>query len=217
MESKAQKQGFDLSGKCAAILGCGGLGTNAAVHLAGMGIGRLILIDYDTVDESNLNRQFFYTPFDVGRAKCALLGARLRAYAPDCAVEWYDRKVVCTDELSVAADADVLLCAVDGNDARRVLNDYCTQQNKPLVNGGVNGFFGTAYLYVPGVCADLARAGLLDAENDRILAVSSTVGVIGALQAQLAARCLLGDTAQAGRLFVFDHEEIHSVQIQYKE
>jgi molybdopterin/thiamine biosynthesis adenylyltransferase len=208
---------FDLSGNCAAIVGCGGLGTNIAVHLAGMGIGRLILIDFDRVERSNLNRQFLYTPADVGGAKCDLLAARLGAYAPDCAIDRVNRRIACADDLSVAAHADILLAAVDGNDARRVLNDYCTERKKPLVNGGVNGLFGTAYLYVPGVSADLERAGLLDAENGTVRAVSSTVGVIGALQAQLAARCLSGSFDQAGRLFVFDCEEIRSMQLSYKE
>ena len=206
-----------LSGKCAAILGCGGLGTNVAVHLAGMGIGRLILIDFDTVERSNLNRQFLYTPADVGIAKCELLASRLRAYAPDCTIECRDQKITCTDDLSFAADADILIAAADSNAPRRVLNDYCIRRQKPLVNGGVNGCFGTAYLYVPDRSADLDRAGLLDAENDRVRAISSTVGVIGALQAQLAAKCLAGDTSQAGRLFIFDHEEIHSMLIKYKE
>ncbi len=207
---------FELSENCAAIIGCGGLGTNIAVHLAGMGIGRLILIDFDRVERSNLNRQFFFTPADVGGAKCDLLAARLRAYAPDCAIEQYSQKITCTKDLSVAQGADILLAAVDGNDARRVLNDYCTQQKKPLVNGGVNGLFGTAYLYVPGLSADLERAGLLDAENGKVRAVSSTVGVIGALQAQLAAKCLSGDCDPAGRLFIYDCEEIHSMQLSYK-
>ena len=208
---------FDLSEKCAAVIGCGGLGTNIAVHLAGMGIGKLILVDFDTVETGNLNRQFLYTPDDVGGRKCDLLSARLRAYAPSCAVICRHQKVVCAEDLSAAAEADVILSAVDGNAARRVLNDFCTKRTIPLVNGGVNGLFGTAYLYVPDRSADLGRAGLLDMENGRITAVSSTVGVIGALQAQLAAKCLSGDTEQAGKLYVFDNEEIHSMQIPYKE
>ena len=206
-----------LSGKCAVIIGCGGLGCNVSVHLAGMGIGRLILVDFDRVERSNLNRQFLYTSDDVGSPKCDLLAARLRAYAPRCMIECRNRRVTCTDDLSFAQDADILISAVDGNAARRVLNDYCTQQGKPLVNGGVNGMYGTAYLYVPGISADLARAGVLDAENDRVRAVSSTVGVIGALQAQLAARYLSGDCSQAGNLLIFDREEIHSMHIRYEE
>ncbi len=58
MSIKSDIQGFDISDKSAVIIGCGGLGTNVSVNLAGAGIGRLLLIDFDTVEERNLNRQY---------------------------------------------------------------------------------------------------------------------------------------------------------------
>ena len=143
MFEKARTQGFDLSAKCAVVVGCGGLGTNAAVHLCGMGVGKLILVDFDTVEAGNLNRQFFYTPADVGRPKCAVLAARLAAYAPNCAVTACLANVERPDSLPQIAEADVLLCAVDSNAARRALNDQCAERSIPLVNGGVDGFFGS--------------------------------------------------------------------------
>ncbi|MBR5618633.1 MAG: ThiF family adenylyltransferase [Clostridia bacterium] len=214
MNEKAKTQGFDLSGKCAAVVGCGGLGTNAAVHLCGMGIGRLLLIDGDTVETRNLNRQFFYTPADVGAPKCVLLERRLGAYAPDCAADALQKNITCADDLDCLQDADVVLAAVDNNPARRLLNDFCKTRGVPLVNGGINGFFGTAYAYLPGKTPDLDTAGLLDAENEKPLSVSSAVGLIGALQAQLAAQLLCGDTACAGRLYILDNNEIHSITIR---
>ena len=61
MSEKSDVQGYDISAHSAVVIGCGGLGTNIAVHLAGAGIGKLWLCDYDTVQTRNLNRQFFYT------------------------------------------------------------------------------------------------------------------------------------------------------------
>ncbi len=214
MSIKSDTQGFDLSGKSAVIVGCGGLGTNAAVHLCGMGIGRLILIDGDTVEARNLNRQFFYTPQDIGQPKCELLASRLSAYAPDCVLTAVRQIISAADDLSDFSDADIFIAAVDNLSARRVLNDFCRESGVPLVNGGIHGFFGTAYAYLPGQTPDLAQAGLLTAENPSPVSVSSTVGVIGALQAQLAAQLLRGDTTCAGRLYIFDNNEIHSLQIQ---
>lgn len=214
MNEKAQLQGFDLSGKRAAIVGCGGLGTNAAVHLAGMGIGALLLIDGDTVETRNLNRQFFYTPADVGRPKCDVLTQRLRAYAPDCGAVGLQTMIRTPDDLGQAADADILIAAVDNVAARRVLNDFCKARSIPLVNGGINGFFGTAYAYLPGMTPDLEQAGLLDAENRKPASVSSTVGMIGALQAQLAAQILCGDTHGAGKLYILDDNAIHTITIR---
>ena len=213
MNEKALTQGFDLSAKSAVIVGCGGLGTNAAVHLCGMGIGSLLLIDGDTVETRNLNRQFFYTPTDVGQKKCDLLSARLRAYAPDCAVTAVCRQIRTPDDLG-GLHADVLISAVDNAAARRVLNAFCKMRTIPLVNGGINGLYGTAYAYLPGKTPDLQEAGLLDAENPKPVSVSSTVGMIGALQAQLASQILCGDTQCAGRLYILDDNEIHAITIR---
>lgn len=205
----------DLSGHSAAVVGCGGLGTNAAVHLAGMGISRLLLMDFDTVEAQNLNRQFMYTPCDVGQPKSTTLASRLRAYAPACETAADVRKICTADDLAPALGADVLIAAVDNLAARRILNDWCGAHGVPLVSGGVHGLYGHAYLYLPGRSPDLAAAGLLDAENRQPVSVSSTVGVIGALQAQLAAQALTGSGAQyGGRLYIFDHNEIHSLQIR---
>ena len=214
MNEKAQAQGPDLSEKSAVIVGCGGLGTNAAVHLCGMGIGRLVLIDDDTVEPRNLNRQFLYTPADVGREKCTLLAARLNAYAPDCETVAVRRRLRTADDLDGLQDADVFISAVDNTAARRILNEFCKTNGVPLVNGGVHGFFGTAYLYVPGQTPDLAQAGLLDAENRSPVSVSSAVGMIGALQAQLASECLRGDTHSGGKLFILDDNAIHTIAIR---
>ena len=84
--NKSETQGFDISGKSAAVIGCGGLGCNIAVHLAGAGIGKLRLVDYDTVSESNLNRQFLYSIEDTGNFKAKLAAERLKKYAPNAEI-----------------------------------------------------------------------------------------------------------------------------------
>ena len=100
------------------------------------------------------------------------------------------------------------------DEARKAVQEFCRMKKLPLVNGGVNAFFGTVYLWLPGKTKDLEEAGLLSAENKKTLSVSSTVGVIGALEAQLGVQYLLGKTETAGRLFVFDGGEIKKLKIQ---
>ncbi len=201
-------QGFDIFDKTAAVIGCGGLGCNIATHLACAGIGKLILCDHDTVSESNLNRQFLYTAADLGKEKVFLAEARLSATAPGTAITAVCKRIEAPEDLAFAKDADIVFAALDNNAARRAAQDFCTINRTPLVNGGVNGFFGTAYLYIPGKTPDLASAGMLTIENKKTLSVSSTVGVIGALEAHLGVRYLTGHTEQAGRLYVFDDGEI---------
>ncbi len=197
-------QGFDLADKKAAVLGCGGLGCNIATHLVCAGIGALTLCDFDTVSESNLNRQFLYTAADVGKEKVFLARDRLAALNPKAALAARRQKIETPKDLAFAKDADIFFLAVDNNAARRAAQTFCRENGVPLVNGGVNGFFGTAYLYIPGQTPDLSAAGQLTAENPQTRSVSSTVGVIGALEAHLGVRYLLGDTENAGKLHVFD-------------
>ena len=197
-------QGFDLSDKTAAVIGCGGLGCNVATHLACAGIGRLILCDCDTVSESNLNRQFLYTAADLGKEKVFLAKERLNATAPGTEITAVNARIEAPEDLSFAADTEIVFSALDNNAARRAVQDFCTIHRIPLVNGGVNGFFGTAYLYIPGRTPDLSAAGMLAMENKKTLSVSSTVGVIGALEAHLGIRYLTGHTENAGKLYVFD-------------
>ncbi|MBQ8944606.1 MAG: ThiF family adenylyltransferase, partial [Clostridia bacterium] len=146
MSIKSEIQGFDISGKSAAVIGCGGLGTNVSVHLAGAGVGRLLLIDYDTVEERNLNRQFFYTPADKGEEKARLLAVRLGAYAPEVEIKYQAGKF----DNTIPGDYDILIVAVDNIATRRQANEFCKNAGIPCINGSINGFFGTAYLYIPG-------------------------------------------------------------------
>ena len=213
MVDRIALQGFDLSNKTAAVIGCGGLGCHVATHLACAGIGTLLLCDCDKVSASNLNRQFLYTADDIGKEKVSLAQKRLAATAPGTEIRAVSRRIGAAEDLCFAAGADILFLAVDNNAAREAGQRFCALQGIPLVNGGVNGFFGTVYLYIPGKTPDLTAAGQLAAENSRTLSVSSTVGVIGALEAHLGIRCLLGDTAAAGRLHVFDNGEVSVLPI----
>ena len=214
MNEKVSVQGYDISAHTAAVIGCGGLGTNVAVHLAGAGIGKIWLCDFDTVQTRNLNRQFFYTAADVGKPKSDLLAARLQRYAPETVVVSVAKRITCEADLSFADAAEIVVLAVDNIDARRIVNDFCKHKQKPLINGGVDAAFGTAYLYVPGVCADLEEAGLLQKPNRNPQSQSPVVGVIGALEAKLAIDFFLQKTDVQGKLLCFDGLEIQALHLK---
>lgn len=207
-------QGFDLSDRRAAVIGCGGLGCSAATHLSCAGIGELVICDRDTVSESNLNRQFLYGYEDVGKKKVFLAKNRLSETAPYIKITAVEADIASPEDLTFAKEADIIVLAADNNDCRRAVSQFCKENNIPLVNGGVNGFFGTAYLYIPGMSPDLESAGLLGTENRKTLSVSSTVGVIGSLEAHLAIKYLIGDASCAGRLHIFDDGEISVLNIK---
>ena len=210
MSLKAELQGFDISKNSAVIVGCGGLGTNAAVHLVGSGIGRLLLVDFDVVEERNLNRQFFYTHKDIGKEKSRLLAERLSAYAPEVEISFSVGKFSGEE----AEDYDIIVIAVDNIKTRKEINAFCKKSGKPCVNGSINGFFGTAYLFIPGETPDLEAAGCLAEPGEKPLSPSSTVAVIGALEAKLATDFFLNEKQSAGVLYIYDNNEIRSLTVK---
>jgi sulfur carrier protein ThiS adenylyltransferase len=99
------------------IAGCGGLGSNAAVALVRAGVGKLILADYDTVEESNLNRQYFFQS-DIGRKKVDALSGHLMSINPHIHLATFDKRFSSRDIPGIFKDADVLIEALDSAESK---------------------------------------------------------------------------------------------------
>ena len=215
MANKADIQGYDISDKSAVVIGCGGLGVNICTHLAGAGIGKLTVCDFDVVEEKNLNRQFFYDRSMLGKSKCVQAGAFLSNYATEISVNYINKKITAVVDLEFAKETDIVILAVDNIDAREIAQEFCCKNNIPLVNGGVNGFFGIAYLYVPKKTPCLACAGMLNECDCKTYNSSATAGIIGSIQAQLAINRLLNNEYTNGcELIVVDNLNISRLKIK---
>lgn len=215
--NKKEIQGFDVSEKTAAVIGCGGLGCNIAVHLAGEGIGKLYLCDFDTVSESNLNRQFLYSENDIGKSKAKKAAKRLSEYAKDTEFVPVCRKITDISDMDFAEKCDIIFLAVDNNMTRKKVTEFCTERKIALVNGGINGFFGTAYLYVPDKTPCPDCAGVINLENKEIISISSQAGITGALEAQIGTEYLLSaNTDSAGKLYICDGGVVTRLEIKKK-
>ena len=190
LNEKEKRQGFSVRDKSVCIVGCGGLGCNVAVHLTGAGIGELILCDFDRIEKSNLNRQFLYTCEDIGKSKCLTMAERLSAYSKDTRILCFEKEVHGAEDLSFAEKCDIIILAVDNSAARKAAEEFCTEKKIPLVCGGNEG-------------------------NGSSHDVSSTAGIIGALQAATALRYLLtGDNSLAGRLTVYDDNKFDTLELK---
>lgn len=213
--NKKEIQGFDVSKKTAAVIGCGGLGCNIAVHLAGEGIGKIYLCDFDTVSENNLNRQFLYGKNDIGKLKSEAAAKRLSEYAVDTEFIPVSRKITDISDMDFAEDCDIVFLAVDNNRTRKTVTAFCTERKTALVNGGINGFFGTVYLYVPDKTPCPDCAGITNLENKEIVSVSSQAGITGALEAQIGTEYLLSpNTDSAGKLYICDDGVVTRLNIK---
>lgn len=208
---KEEIQGFSLENFTCAVIGVGGLGCNIAVHLAGAGAGRLILVDFDNVSESNLNRQFLYTKEDIGEKKVICAKKRLEAFSPDINITVLPVKIkkdCIPDEIK---SADMIFLAVDNKGARENISLFCEENKIPLMTGGIDGFYGKAYLYIPDITPTLKKAGMLDGRKAETN-ISAAAGIIGSLQAATGIQYLLTkDISLGGKLTVFDKDEFHTL------
>lgn len=217
MTEKEKSQGFSLKNRTVCLIGCGGLGCNVAVHLAGEGAGKLFLCDFDTVTESNLNRQFLYREEDIGKSKCKVAAEKLSAYSADCEFFAVERKIQSKDDLLFAKESHIIILAVDNSAVRTVAESFATENEIPLVTGGIDGFYGMAYLYIPHKSPCTFCAGLR--ENSRAKHnISSVAGIIGSAEAALATEYLLtGNDNLAGNLLIFDEGSFHTLKISPSE
>src|SRR5438128_6926036 len=112
-------------------IGAGGLGSPAAMYLTAAGIGRLGIVDFDTVDFSNLQRQILHGTPDVGRSKLASAKDRLNALNPNVEIETYETALSSRNALELFEPYDVILDGTDNFPTRYLVNDACVLLGKP--------------------------------------------------------------------------------------
>ncbi len=143
-----------IKGGSVLCVGAGGLGSPAALYLAAAGIGTLGIIDFDNVDESNLQRQILHGTPDVGRSKLQSARDRLEAINPEVRVETYETRLTSSNALELFKDYDVIIDGTDNFATRYLVNDACVLLKKPNVYGSIFRFEGQAsdFATVGGPC-----------------------------------------------------------------
>jgi adenylyltransferase/sulfurtransferase len=200
-------------------VGAGGLGSPAAMYLAAAGIGKLGIIDFDTVDASNLHRQIIYGTADVGRRKLEASGERIASLNPGVKVVTHETALTSKNALDILRDYDVVLDGTDNFQTRYLVNDACVLLGKPNAYGSIFRFDGQASVFAvkggpcyrclypepppPGLVPSCAEGGVLGV----------LPGVIGLIQATEAIKLILG-TGQplVGRLLLYD-----ALQMRFRE
>ncbi len=199
-------------GAHALIVGAGGLGSPAALYLASAGVGRLTLVDDDTVDLTNLQRQIMHTEARIGQPKVDSARQAIAALNPDVQVRTVARRAdaALLDEL--VAEADVALDCSDNFATRQALNLACVRRRRPLVSGAAIGFDGQVAVYDPRrddspcyACVFPPEAVVEEVRCATMGVFAPLVGVVGTLQAAEALKLLAGvGTGLTGRLLMVD-------------
>lgn len=124
------------------VVGCGGLGSPIAVYLAASGVGKIHLVDFDTVDMTNLHRQVFYSLDDINQPKAAVLSAFIKKRAPFTKVDCTNKPITKENVFELIENIDIIVDGTDSLPTKYLLNDACVIKNKPLVYGSLYKFDG---------------------------------------------------------------------------
>ena len=124
------------------VVGCGGLGSPIAVYLATSGIGKIHLVDFDTVDVTNLHRQVFYSLDDAGKPKAQVLFEFIKKRAPFTEVSITNKPITKDNVFELVEKVDIVVDGTDSLPTKYLLNDACVIKNKPLVYGSLYKFDG---------------------------------------------------------------------------
>ncbi|MGH7584051.1 MAG: molybdopterin-synthase adenylyltransferase MoeB [Gemmatimonadales bacterium] len=193
------------------LIGAGGLGSPAALYLAAAGIGTLGLVDFDTVDASNLQRQILHGTRDIGRSKLASARDRIADINPHVHLESYETQLTSANALEIIRDYDIVVDGTDNFATRYLTNDACLILGKPNVYASIFRFEGQASVFAtsdgpcyrclfpepppPGLVPSCAEGGVLGV----------LPGLLGTIQATEAIKLILGaGDPLIGRLLLVD-------------
>jgi molybdopterin/thiamine biosynthesis adenylyltransferase/rhodanese-related sulfurtransferase len=192
-------------------IGTGGLGAPLGVYLAAAGVGRIGLVDFDVVDNSNLQRQILFGTKDVGRPKIAAAADRLRDLNPEIQIDTFETRLTSDNALDLFKDYDIIVDGTDNFPTRYLVNDACVILGKPNVYGSIFRFEGQATIFAypggpcyrclypepppPGLVPSCAEGGVLGV----------LPGIVGSIQAAETLKLILGaGDSLVGRLLLFD-------------
>lgn len=166
------------------VVGAGGLGCPALLYLAGAGVGKLGIVDFDLVSLSNLHRQILFSVNDIGLSKALRAGDILEQINPDIEIIVFNEKLGNSNTLEILSDFDIILDGTDNFASRYLINDACVLLNKTLVYGAISRFEGQVSVFNSPLSVDKAvnyRDLFPEAPSDGEVLNCEEAGVIGVL------------------------------------
>lgn len=201
-----------LLGSKVLVIGAGGLGSPLALYLAAAGVGTIGLVDDDTVDLSNLQRQIAHTTDRLGQPKVDSAAQAMTALNPDIKIIRHPHRVNADNAMDIIGAYDVVADGTDNFDSRFLINDACFFARKPLVSAAILRFDGQLATYKPhqgGPCYRCLFGGPPPAGDIPTCAQAGVLGAVagtmGSLQATEVVKELLGlGESMGGRLLIYD-------------
>jgi len=194
----------------AVIFGLGGLGSPAALYLAAAGIGTLTLVDFDQVDDSNLQRQIVHREANVGQNKVASAQANLQALNRHIHINTISERLTAQETLKLIQTAQVVLDCTDNFESRFLLNQSCFQAKMPLISGAAIRWEGQLSTYdfrqknSPCYQCLYPKSSTQETSCSHNGVLSPVVGMVGSMQAIEAIKALLNLPTLMGKLMIID-------------
>ena len=195
------------------IVGAGGLGSPISIYLAALGIGKIGIIDKDSVEISNLSRQIIFSTNDLKKNKSSVAINKLRKINPDIKLHSFNKRLTIKNINQIAKNFDLIVDGSDNFRTRFLINDYCLKNRKILVSGAISKFDGQVYTFnfskkkSPCLRCFIPKMpsspDVDDCEYDGVL--GSLAGIIGTIQANEVIKEILeiGDTL-CGYILIID-------------
>ena len=205
------------------VVGCGALGNEVLKNLVLLGVGHLVVVDFDVVEVGNLSRSVLFTKADAHRLKVEVIAERMKAMNPAVEVQTICGDVAYDVGLSLIRRMDVVIGCVDSRWARYCINRLCMRAGVPWVDGAIEELEGTARVFIPGkncYACNLGPEGLRDMakrmsctgvirrheQTGSVPTTSLMASVIGAVQVQEAMKLVHQDALEQGIFQAYDDD-----------
>ncbi|MBX3619235.1 MAG: HesA/MoeB/ThiF family protein [Rhizobacter sp.] len=206
----------------ALVIGAGGLGSPVALYLGTAGVGRITIVDHDTVDLTNLQRQIAHDMSRIGRPKVASAAQSIAEINPEVQVVALQERAGPERLDELVASADVVIDCSDNFQTRHAVNAACVKHHKPLVSGAAIGFDAQVSVYDTRqpeapcyACLFPPEAAFEEARCATMGVFAPLVGIVGSMQAAEALKLLAGTGASlAGRLQMLDARSMEWTEIR---
>ena len=219
------------------VVGAGALGNEVVKNLTLMGVGQILVIDFDTIQAANLSRSVLFRESDTNRQKSKVVAARAKELNPDTRIQYLHGDVTTDLGLGIFRRMDVIIGCLDNREARLAVNRFAHWMGKPWVDGAIQELLGLVRVFVPGEGAcfectltDQARRDLairyscplLARENilqGKVPTTPTIASIIGAMQSQEALKLIHGMDVQAGKVIHYNGltNHMHTTAYTHRE
>jgi adenylyltransferase/sulfurtransferase len=197
------------------VVGAGGLGCPASLYLVAAGIGTVLVVDQETVELSNLNRQILHWSSDIGRSKTVSMVDKLRQLNPEVTSDSVRMRVTPDNARQLVKGCSAVVDALDNWHTRFLLNKMCVEEKVPFVHAGVFGLYGQITTILPGEgpCLQCILPEV-SSEEEKFPVLGATAGTLGLLAAMETIKLITGlGEPLVGRLLHFDGETMRFQEI----